>query len=564
MCRIIALVGLFIASCTTEETVDQRPNIILIMGDDMGFSDLGCFGGEIDTPHLDWLAEHGLRYTQFYNSARCCPTRASLLTGLYPQQAGVGHMMGDRGTPAFRGDLSANAMTIAEVLKGAGYATYMSGKWHVTPYLEHDLESQPRHNFPTRRGFDKFFGTIKGAGSLYDPSSLTMGLEWMAPDEDFYYTDAITEYALECIKDHDRQRPFFMYVSHVAAHWPMHAHPEDIARFNGRYDIGWDSTRSLRLDRLKELGIVDPGSTLTPRDERIPAWTDDVSDRAWHIANMETYAAMVYRMDAGIGHIVEELKANKQLDNTLIFFLQDNGGCAEELDWIDREIKATDEPLAADAFQTRMVPLFTRDGQQIKVQDPTVMPGPPNTYHAYGKHWANVSNTPFRLYKHWVNEGGIATPLIAHWPNGVSAEVGGLCHTPTHLIDIMATCIDVGQASYPQTYNGQEIIPYEGKSLAPTFTGKSLQERRLFWEHEGNRAVRDSRWKLISHSTYNSFIHDRTDTLTLADWELYDMAVDRTETNNLAKQHPNRVKDLASAWMEWGLKTGIIPRPYQD
>ena len=280
----------------------------------MGYSDLGCYGGEINTPNLDALAKNGLRYTQFYNGARCCPTRASLLTGLYPQQAGVGHMVNDRGTPAFKGDLSANAVTIGEVLKGAGYSTYLSGKWHVThwDHSKDDFEVDKK-NWPNQRGFDEFYGMISGAGSFFDPRSLTLNNEYVAPTEDFYMTNAVTDYAVERIKKHKNENPFFMYVAYTAPHWPMHALPEDIAKYRGKYDKGWDHIRSERLKRMNDLGIVQEDTELTPRDSRIPDWDENIDHRNWEIANMEVYAAMTDRMDAGIGEIVAELKRKGEL-----------------------------------------------------------------------------------------------------------------------------------------------------------------------------------------------------------------------------------------------------------
>ncbi len=533
------------------------------MGDDMGYSDIGCFGGEVLTPNLDGLASNGIRYAHFYNSARCCPTRASLLTGLYPQQAGVGHMMNDRGTPAFHGDLSRQAVTIAEVLKGAGYATYMSGKWHVTPYLEDRVRDHPRHNWPTNRGFDRFFGTIKGAGSLYDPSSLAYQDSFIAPTQDFYYTDAISDFAVRCIEEHDDSKPFFLYVSHVAAHWPLQAPPEDIAKYSGKYAGGWDDLRQSRLEKLSELGIIPGGTPLAPRDQRIPNWEDDSVNRKWHARNMEVYAAMIDRMDQGIGALTNTLDNHGLSDNTLIFFLQDNGACAEELDWISRSAGPADVPLGEEEWQTRMVPLFTRTGEPIHVMDTTVAAGPANTYHAYGKYWAHASNTPFGMYKHWVHEGGIATPLIAHWPAGIDLP-GSLCKAPSHLIDIMATCVDVSNADYPEHHAGSSIHPMEGVSLRSTFGGAALPERTIFWEHEGNRAVRSGDWKLVSPADFNSFIWDRTDTLDLSLWELYNLTADRSEQHNMAAKDPTRVYEMAQAWQKWANRTGIVPRPYFD
>ena len=534
------------------------PNIILIMGDDMGYSDLGCYGGEINTPYLDKLAANGLRFTQFYNTARCCPTRASLLTGLYPQQAGVGHMMGDRGTPAFKGDLSNQAVTIAEVLKGAGYSTYMSGKWHVTPYI---VENPDKKNWPRQRGFDRFFGMISGAGSLYDPRSLAKDNEYVAPREDFYCTTDFTNYALQCIEEHQSENPFFVYLSYTAAHWPMHAPADAIAKYKGKYDQGWDAIRAARYARMKSMDLVKPEWELSPRDSFALAWEEDVPDREWEIANMEVYAAMVELMDAGIGRVVEALEAKGILENTLIFFLQDNGACAEELQWVKAQPAEADlQPMAPGELQTLMIPTITRDGKPVKVMK-AAMPGPPESYTAYGLDWANASNTPFREYKHWVHEGGISSPLIVHWPAGIQAK-GVFRSEPSHLIDIMATCVDVAGANYPESYHGQNIQPMEGKSLVPAFTNQSLAREAIYWEHEGNRAVRMGKWKLISKaSKKHSFVWDKTDELALRHWELFDMEKDRTEMHDLASEQPDLVKQMAEMWLAWGKRTGVVPRP---
>jgi len=526
------------------------------MGDDMGYSDLGCYGGEIRTPILDGLAEEGLRYTQFYNAARCCPTRASLMTGLYPQQAGIGHMVSDRGTPAYAGDLSSNAVTIAEVLKTAGYDTYLSGKWHITPYV---IENPDKKNWPRQRGFDEFFGMISGAGSFYDPRSLTSDNEYVAPGEDFYSTTDFTDYAVKRIQEHDTDNPYFMYVAYMAPHWPMHAPQEEIAKYKGHYDGGWDEMRASRYKRMQEMGLVDSKWQLTPRDSFVDPWSDDIPDREWELANMETYAAMTSYMDMSIGRIVDALKQNGQYENTLILFLQDNGACAEKLNWITKRPNDK-EPLKKGDLQTEMVPYFTRDGKPVKGMK-EAWPGGPESYTTYGVNWANASNTPFREYKHWVNEGGISTPLIAHWPKGIK-DVGTFRKTPSHLIDIMATCIDVAQATYPKTFENKSIIPLEGKSLVPTFSNDKLEREALYWEHEGNRAVRMGKWKLVSKtSKKHSFLWDKTEELILENWELYDMELDRTEMNNVALEHPKIAQNMSDMWMSWANKVGAIPRP---
>lgn len=563
--RLLLFAVLIATACTPTATQEsdqpQRPNIILIMGDDMGYSDIGCFGGEINTPNLDQLASDGLRFTQFYNTARCCPTRASLLTGLYPQQAGIGHMVNDRGTPAYRGDLSHNAVTIAEVLKSAGYATYMSGKWHVTPYKVKEIDNPDKSNWPRQRGFDKFFGMISGAGSLYDPRSLALNNDYVAPRDDFYCTTDFTDYAVQCIDEHQTEDPFFMYLSYTAAHWPMHAPAEAIAEYKGKYDGGWDQMRQNRFDRMKSMKLVPPAWEMSPRDSFVQAWSDDIPDREWEIANMEVYAAMVDYMDQEIGRLVDHLREKDMLDNTLIFFLQDNGACAEELDWLKPQPAEEDlVPMKPGQLQTEMVPTITRDGKPIKVQK-NAWPGPPESYTAYGLNWANASNTPFREYKHWVHEGGISSPLIVHWPAQIKAD-GVFRQEPTHLIDIMATCVDVAGATYPTQYQEQPITAMAGTSLMPAFANKALGREAIYWEHEGNRAVRMGRWKLVSKaSKQRSFLWDQVSELALEDWELFDMEQDRTEMHDVSTENPDLVQQMADMWLAWGKEAGAVPRP---
>ncbi len=530
----------------------SRPNIIIIMSDDMGFSDLGCYGGEIHTPYLDALAASGLRYTQFYNTARCCPTRASLLTGLYPHQAGIGHMMDDRGFPGYRGDLNSACRTIAEVLRNIGYRTYMVGKWHVTRF--HDPEG-PKHNWPLQRGFDRFYGTIHGGGSYYDPWSLVRDNTMISPyadpeyrPEHFYYTDAISDHAVRFIEEHAEKwadRPFFLYVAYTAAHWPLHALPEDIERYRGKYDTGYEPIRQARFARAAALVIIDPEQGMCPT----AADWEKIMDRRWEAACMEVYAAMVDRMDQGIGRIITALQKTRRFENTVIFYLQDNGGCAETVGRsgnakhpnIPRPPQPTLPPLPPDAFPTRgSIPDQTRDGFPVRM-GPRVMPGPEDTYIAYGLGWANVSNTPFREYKHWVHEGGISTPLIAHWPKGIKVP-GQLCHEPGHVIDLAPTCYAIAGAEYPQ-----DAPPLEGISLLPTFTGQALPQRELYWEHEGNRAVRSGNWKLVAK-------HNQP-------WELYDVSRDRVEMRNLARQYPERVHELSSRYESWAQRVGVQPWP---
>jgi arylsulfatase len=532
-----------------------RPNIVLIMSDDMGYSDIGCYGSEIRTPTLDRLAANGLRYAQFYNTARCCPTRASLLTGLYPHQAGVGHMTGGdkRRTlrEAWRGELSSRAVTIAEVLREAGYGTYMCGKWHVTG---RERPEAGKSNWPLQRGFDRFYETITGGGSFYDPTTLTRDNTQITPENDpeyrperFYYTDAISDNAVRFINNHVQakggEKPFFMYVAYTAAHWPMHAPDESIARYRGKYDGGYAPIRQGRYERLKQLGLVDSAWELSPAPE---SW-ESVEHKAWEVRCMEVYAAMIDRMDEGIGRIVSTLEKQNLIENTLILFLQDNGGCAEGMGrqdnpaWHLKDLK----PMGPDDLQPKVwPPMQTRDGRAV-LGGPTVMPGGPDTYMGYGQNWANVSNTPFREYKHWVHEGGISTPLIAHWPKGI-ARRNEIERQPGHLIDVMATAVDVAGAKYPSEYRGNSIRPMEGVSLAPTFIGSRLDREAIYWEHEGNRAIRIGKWKLVAKDPGGP-------------WELYDMDADRSEMHDLAGQQPQRVAEMTKKWEAWARRADVLP-----
>lgn len=535
----------------------RRPNIIVIMSDDMGYSDLGSYGSEIETPHLDALAKGGVRFTQFYNTGRCCPTRASLLTGLYPHQAGIGHMMNDRGLEGYRGDLNRRSVTMAEAVKPAGYRTYMVGKWHVTPKVNPTGETE-KNNWPRQRGFDRFYGTIHGAGSFYDPNSLTRDNTLISPYADpeyqpkeFFYTDAINDQASRFVAEHARdyaERPFLMYVAHTAPHWPMHAKESDIAKYRGKYDAGYDAIRSARVAKMKQLGLIDPRWQVAPQAGG--AWAD-VPNREFELRCMEVFAAMIDCLDQGIGRLVAELKRTGQFENTLILFLQDNGGCAETMgrrgEFKPRADAPPLPPLAATYLQTEMIPKQTRDGYPLR-QGYGVLPGPADTYIGYGEAWANVSNTPFREYKHWVHEGGISTPLIAHWPAGMpAARRNALEAQPSHLIDIMATCVDLAGVAYPKTKDGETIHPLEGVSLRPAFAGRPLDRREpIFFEHEGNRAVRDGRWKLVAKGPAGA-------------WELYDMAADRTEMNNLAAREPERLRQMIGQWETWARRAHVLP-----
>lgn len=550
------LTCLFILAQTANAASGDQPNIVLIMSDDMGWSDIGCYGGEINTPNLDTLASGGLRFTQFYNVGRCCPTRASLLTGLYPHQAGVGHMTGNRELPGYTGNLHRHTPTIAEVLRLIGFRTYMAGKWHVTL---HNQPESPKFNWPRQRGFDRFYGTITGAGSFYDPATLCRDNTFITPENDphyrpaeYYYTDAISDNAVKFLQEHHQaaaDKPFFLYVAYTAAHWPMHALERDIAKYRGKYDGGYSAIRDARVQRLRQLGLLSDEWDVSPQ---AGDWSG-VKHPEWEKRCMEAYAAMVDNMDQGIGRIIEELKRQGQLDNTVVFYLQDNGGCAEGMGRQEpRQPYRHDlEPFTADQLQPKASPpMQTRGGRAVR-QGPSVMPGPADTYIAYGRNWANVSNTPFREYKHWVHEGGISTPLIVHWPQGIAtAHRNRFIDDPAHLIDIMATCVDLAGCEHPSQFAGQSTLPWEGISLRPTFAGEPLnRENPLFWEHEGNRAVRDEGWKLVAKSPRG-------------DWELYDMESDRTEMHNLAEEYPQKASHLARLWDAWAERAHVKPWPW--
>lgn len=493
-----------------------RPNIIVILVDDMGWSDIGCYGSEIPTPNLDRLAKNGLRFTQFYNTARCCPTRASLLTGLYPHQAGVGHMVEDKGEdqPGYRGRLNDRCVTMAEVLRPAGYFTAMTGKWHV---------GQNHGVTPWGRGFDRSLNAA--AGGFYFPDSprtelflngQLVGRRGNGVPDEWYSSDLWTQFGLKFIDEaRAAKQPFFLYLAHNAPHFPLQAPPDDIARFRGRFKSGWDKLRTERYERQKALGLIDPAWPLSPRAPDVTAWDSlsvDEQDRFDHI--MAIYAAVVSCMDRAVGTLVDGLKERGLLDNTLILFMSDNGGNAES-------------------------------GPQGRLEGN--LPGDAQSTVFCGESWANLQNTPFRRYKHFNHEGGIATPLIVHWPAGIKAR-GELRHQPGHLVDIMATVVDVGGAKYPREVNGQLIQAMEGRSLLPAFDNRPIEREALCWEHEGNAAIRVGDWKLVRKGRGGV-------------WELYNLQADRTELNDLAAQEPGRAKELAAQWQAWAKRTNVVPYP---
>lgn len=521
----------------------RKPNIVLILNDDMGFSDIGCYGGEVETPNLDRLAAGGIRFSQFYNTARCSPSRASLLTGLHPHQTGIGVLTYNMGPEGYAGNLNHRCVTIAEALKASGYRSYLSGKWHVSSNLK-----EPTDSWPMQRGFDNFYGTIIGAGSFYDPNTLTRGndnIEHEAREPGFFYTDAISDNAVKFIREHRKahaDKPFFQYVAYTAPHWPLHAHDEDIAKYKGRFDKGWDTLREERLKRLVDAGILQGTWPLSDRDPTQPAWLD-AKHKEWLLRCMEVYAAQIDRMDQGIGRILKALEDEGELDNTLVIFLSDNGACAEDIpDDLTLE-ELVDKLMIAKAQ--------TRDGKPVRFgNDPSITPGPEDTYQSYGRAWANLSNSPFRLYKHWIHEGGISTPLIAHWPKGIT-ERNAVRHTPGYLPDIMATILDATGTPYPTTWQGHAVDALEGHSLLGVLrSGEQPQRPAMFWEHEGNAAVRIGQWKLVRKYP--------------DPWELYDMEADRTELNDISAQHPERVKQMLEQYQAWANRCGVIPRERID
>ncbi len=541
----------------------KQPNIVIIMADDMGFSDVGCYGSEIQTPNLDKLAANGLRFTQFYNTARCCPTRASLLSGMYQHQAGIGLMTGDSKLPGYRGELGRDVVSIAEALGTGGYRRYMSGKWHLT---RHVRPQGPKDNWPLQRGFEKFYGTIIGAGSFYDPATLCRGNTYVTPENDekyqpetYYYTDAISDHAVTFLKEHAEEspeKPVFLYVAYTTAHWPLHALPKDIAKYKGKYDGGYDPVRAARFKRIKEMGLVNDEMKLSQRPDD---W-EKTANKEWEIRNMEVYAAMIDNMDQGIGRIVSELKRQGTLDDTLIFYLQDNGGCAEGFGRYKskRPYRSDYKPLGTNGLQNKIwPPMQTRDGRPVR-NGPDVMAGPADSFTGYSRGWANVSNTPFREYKHFAHEGGISTPLIAHWPKGIDASLNGkLDRQPGHLIDLMATCLEVAKVPHPKEFGGHKIQPLEGVSLKPAFQGKDLgREEALYFDHHLNGAIRDGTWKLVRYGQTGR-------EPKLFPWQLYDKAKDRSETNDLAKKYPDKVKALAAKWEQWARRARVKPWPWK-
>ena len=537
-----------LSSMVAVSQAEDKPNIVLIMVDDLGYSDLGCYGGEINTPNLDRLANEGLRFTQFFNGARSCPSRASLLTGCYPHTVGITGM---------GQSLSTNCVTIAEALKGAGYNTGMTGKWHLSltqgignnadqmAWLSHqntfnNRPFAPIETYPCNRGFDEHYGTIWGVVDHFDPFSLVHNEEPIytgnIPD-DFYSTDYITGKTIDLIDDFSgKNAPFFMYVAYNAPHWPVQAKPADIAKYNGMYDSGWDALRTQRYSKMVELGLIDPDKMPSANNESGRQWANE-TDKAWLADNMEVHAAMVDCIDQGVGRIIDKLKETGEYDNTIILFMSDNGASSENytIGEFDRHNQ-------------------TRNGQQV-VHNARV-PGSQLTYNYIANGWAGAVNTPFRYWKRESFHGGIATPLIVHWNNGIAAgKKGSINDQPGHFIDVMPTVLELAEATYPTTYNQKNIqpLPVESHSLLPLITGEGVWngERTFFWEHENGRAVRVGDWKLTA--------------LTGGGWQLFNLAVDYSETTNVAAEYPGKVRELKTRWNDWARGVGLnVPDEIPD
>jgi arylsulfatase A-like enzyme len=503
---VVSILAGCVATPGKVSNADEKPNIILIVADDMGYSDIGCYGSEISTPNIDALAEDGLLFTQFYNAGRCCPSRASLLTGMYAHNTGVGHMVAPLNHPSYRGFLNEDCLTIAEALEPAGYDSYMTGKWHVGTEQQH---------WPLERGFDKFYGSNTSQGhyfKVYEGRKLLYDNESVTTPADWYATDAFTDSTIAFIQRHHQtknDRPFFMYVAYTAPHWPIHALAEDIAKYEGKYLGGYDSVRRLRFEKMKKSGILNDQWEFSALDEKVPDWGD--TDKKQEARKMAVYAAMIDRMDQGIGRIMKSLEQLEIEENTLVIFLSDNGGCAEE----------------------------------IHKSEPGAVIGEPESYISIGLPWANVNNTPFRKFKSWVHEGGISTPLIIKYPKLIK-KGGTKTDEVGHIIDIMPTLLQLAGTNYPETYDGKKPGPPDGKSLVPILeAGKRKDPLLLYWEHEGKKAVRKEEWKLVS--AYEGA------------WELYNLKDDRTETSDLSAQYPEKVNELRGLYESWARENKVLP-----
>ena len=512
-------------------------NVVIFLADDLGYSDLGCYGGEIKTPNIDSLAENGIRMSNFHNTPRCSPSRASLLTGLHPHQAGMGILAKDDSAQGgYTGKLNDRCITLAEVLKQHGFTTAIRGKWHLTP-SNRVLDDA----WPTARGFDSFWGTMTGCGTYYQPGTLTRNTENIdheADGKDFFYTDAIADESVDFLKSHkleSPEKPFFLYVPFTAPHWPLHARETTIKEYVGVYEEGWDKLRITRLKSQQELGLLPSYLELSPREPGVPSWEDE-TNHEWQARRMQVYAAMVTEMDQAIGRILDQIRASGDWEDTVILFMSDNGASADPMPLIELQYWRE----RSDNLRTK-----TKDGRDVRIgNDPLVMPGGEDTYLSYGRGWANLSNTPFRLFKLWAHEGGVASPFIAHWPKG-NLHVGEIFDQPFQLTDVMPTLLELLEAKYPSERAGVELPPLVGQSMLGTWKGADVANPTLWWEHCGNAAIRSGRWKLVRQ-------YD-------CPWELYDIDTDRSELTDLSAKHPQIVLELTRKWEEIAKENGVIP-----
>ena len=519
------LIGALGSYNLNAQTNASKPNVILIMVDDMGYSDLGNYGSEIKTPNLDRLASEGTRLREFYNNSICAPTRASLLTGQYQHKAGVGYFDVNLGLPAYQGYLNKESLTLGEVFRSGGYSTLLSGKWHVG--------SEDKAQWPNQRGFDKFYGILKGAANYFNTDGLPFGKtaypvalirnnEELHPKADsYYFTDEIGNNAVTFLDEQNKEnKPFFLYLAFTAPHWPLQAKPVDIAKYIGKFDEGWDVLREKRIKKLKENGILLADQTIAPRDPEVPEWNKLTYDeKQFWKAKMEVYAAMVDNMDQNVGKVLEKLKALKKDKNTLIVFISDNGaqGGFNTYNPLKRGLVKNDGPI-----------------------------GTSGSFDYQEQNWAYLSNTPLQDYKNNMHEGGFSSPFIAWYPSKIKA--GRIDKGTGHLIDLAPTFYELAGIEYPKELNGVKSNPLPGKSLLPVLIDGASEVNRgapIFWERAGNRAVREGKWKLVSISPSYQ-------------WELYNLENDRGETNNLAQQNPGIVNDLSAKYFDWADKTGVV------
>lgn len=525
ICCCVALLLCIEASIAEAADLARHPNVVIILADDLGYSDVGCYGGEIETPNLDALAKNGLRFTQFYNTARCWPTRGALLTGYYAQAIRRDALPGIQSGSS--GKRPPWAKLLPDMLRPHGYRSYHSGKWHI--------DGKPLQN-----GFDHSY-QLEDAGRFFSPRKHfedDQPLPPIEPGSGYYSTVAIADHAIMCLKEHSvkhADQPFFSYVAFLSPHFPLQALPEDIVRYKDKYTAGWEVMRQARWERMQKLGLVKGSLSAVERDVGPPydfpdaikklgpgevnrplAWSGLTKDQQqFQATKMAIHAAMVDRMDREIGRIVAQLREMKQLDNTLLFFLSDNGASAE---------------------------MMVRDDGH----DPTAEPGSAKSHLCLGPGWSSVANTPFRRHKTWVYEGGISTPLIVHWPAGLKAR-GDLRQQPGHVVDLVPTIIQAAQASRVGMKD-EALPPLHGKSLLPAIEGnEDVPRDSLWWSHEGNRAIRIGNWKLVAAKDQP--------------WELYDLTADRSESMNVAQKMPEKAAEFARLWEAKQAEFQVLAKP---